>query len=98
MSQNPVAEGETLTARVTVTTTAEEQPHGVGGELILSIVDGTAEATDYGSFSQSSFEIAAADFSSVTVNGAIHFQAVYAATMMIADDLDPEIDETLEIT
>ena len=98
VSPDPVAEGEMLTANVTITTTAEERPHGGGGKLTLSVVDGTAQAADYGSFSQSSFGIAAADFSSVTVNGAVRFQAVYTATITIADDVDTELDETLEIT
>ena len=97
VSSDPVAEGETLTANVTITTTAEERPHGGGGKLTLSVVGGTAQATDYGSFSQSSFGIASADFSSVTVNGDARFQAVYTATIAITDDIDSEMDETIEI-
>ena len=98
LSPNPVAEGETVTATITITTSADQQPHGGGGTLILHAGGGTAQAADYGSFSQNSFEVAAPDFSSVTAEGATRYQAVYTATLMIVDDSDPESEETLEIT
>ena len=98
VSPDPVVEGGTLTATLTITTTADEYPHGGGGTLVLSTSGVTAQTTDYGSLSQSSFVVAAADFSSVTVNVAVHYQAVYTATITIAEDSDAEVDETFEIT
>ena len=98
LSPNPAAEGQTVTATITIATTAEQRPHGAGGTIILSSGGGTAQASDYESFSQESFEVLESDFVSVDVNGTALYEAVYTATTAVSDDSEPEGAETFEVT
>ena len=98
LSLNParVSEGEDSTLTITVTTTHDQDPHGPGGTLTLTPIGGTAAAEDYGSLSQSTFSISAADFVHVDVgSGSMAYRAVYTATVETADDSDSEPDETI---
>ena len=98
VSPNPVAEGGKVTATVTVTTNANEQPHGSGGTLTLKASEGTAQAVDYGRFGQTSFQTAAGDFTSVTVGKATRYRANYTAAIVITDDSETESAETFSVT
>ena len=98
VSPNPVAEGGKVTATVTVTTNANEQPHGSGGTLTLKASEGTAQAVDYGRFGQTSFQTAAGDFTSVTVGKATRYRANYTAAIVITDDSETESNETFSVT
>ena len=47
LSPDPVMEGQELTALVTVTTNADQQPHGDGGTIILNLTRDTAQPDDF---------------------------------------------------
>ena len=98
VSPNPVEEGGTVIATVTVTTVAHQKPHGGGGTLILSVGGGSAQDIDYGRPSQASFEVAATDFSSESVNGTFLYRAAYVSTIAIVDDSESEVSETFDVT
>ena len=94
---NPVAEGETVTATITVITNADHHPHGGGGVLELTSDNGTAQVADYGSLSQTSFPIAATDFSAVSIGGATRYKAEYSATIATQEDGEVEIGENFSV-
>ena len=97
VSPNPVSEGATVSAAITVTTKGEEEPHGGGGTLTLSAREGSAQAADYGRFGQTSFSVEPDDFEPVEVNGSSRYQASYAAAVAITDDADSESNESFHI-
>ena len=51
-----------------------------------------------GRFGQTSFHIAATDFTPVTVSGTTRYRANYTAAIVITDDSDTEAEETFSIT
>lgn len=95
---DPVTEGEQLTARVTVTTKLDQQPHGDGGTLLLSLTGETAQTDDVELPHEMEFDIAANDFVPIVVSGASRYRASYTATTTIADDDDAEPSETFRVT
>ena len=97
VSPNPLAEGATTTATITVTTQADRQPHGDGGTLRLSQKYVTAESGDLTPLSQDLIDVSASDFSTTTVGGNTRYRAHYTATLRSAEDDIVEIGETLEI-
>ena len=95
LSHNPIVEGEQLTARVTVTTNADQQPHGDGGTLILRVTGDTAQANDFELPHEVEFDIASMDFVPVLVSGTARYRASYSATTTIVDDDEAEPSEIL---
>ena len=73
VSPSAIAEraGATVTATLTVTTDADQQPHAASGTIRLATVAGTATTADFAAISQSAGAVsfAAADFSPVNVGG-----------------------------
>ena len=71
LTVNPAraSEGATVTVTVTVTTNSDQMPHEDGGSITLSTATGTAQTADYGALSETTFTLAQADFTSVTVGG-----------------------------
>ena len=95
-SPNPVAEGETLTATILVITNADERPHRGGGTLTLEIGDGTAQPSDYGNPSKTSFLISESDFTFDA--GTNTYRSEYTATILIAKDSEVEVGESLIVS
>ena len=97
VSPNPVDEGGTVTVTLTVTTNAEQEPHGDGGTITVSTTDGTAtQPSDYGALSQS-HTLASADFSAVTVGSNSRYRATYESTVSTVDDTDSEGAEAFTV-
>lgn len=94
VSPNPLEEGEQLTTRITVTTKADQQPHGDVGTLILRLTGDTALPNDFEIPHEVEFDIAAMDFLPVVVNGSPRYRASYTATTTITDDEAAEPTET----
>ena len=94
---NPVSEGATISATLTVTTKVEEEPQGPGGTLTLDASEDTAQASDYGRFGRTSFSVEPDHFELADVNGSPKYQASYTAAVAITDDADSELDESLHI-
>ena len=94
VSPNPVVEGGTTSAIVTITTNADHEPHGDGGTIALSQQDGTADGSDYGTLSQTSFQIDENDFSIANVDGDTRYRAVYTASVTTHEDSDVETGES----
>ncbi len=94
---NPVSEGATVSATLTVTTKREEEPHGPGGTLTLDASEDTAQASDYGRFGRTSFSVEPDHFELADVNGSPKYQANYTAAVAITDDADSELDESFHI-
>ena len=97
VAPNPVSEGATVSAKLTVTTKMEEEPHGEGGTLTISAREDTAQTADYGRFRRTSFLVEPDDFVSVELSGETRYQASYTAAVAITDDSDSEQDETFHI-
>ena len=97
VSPNPVSEGGTIDITITVTTNADQEPHGPGGTLTLTAVPETALATDFRTLSPADFTLAHADFAQATVGGNYRWQKTYQGTLEIIDDTDTENAETLSI-
>ena len=97
VSPNPVVEGGTASAIVTVTTNADHEPHGDGGAIALSQQDGTAGVSDYGSLSQTSIQIDESDFSIANVDGDTRYRAVYTASVTTHEDNEIEVGESFVV-
>ncbi len=83
---------------VTVTTDADQQPHGPGGTLTVAAGGGTAvSGSDYDAFNQT-YALDAAGFSAATVGGSRRWQAAYTGTVTVSDDTTQESAETFNIT
>ena len=96
VSPTTVGEPGTAAVTVTVTTNADQQPHGPGGTLRVSSSDLTASAgSDYDAFSQS-YTLDAAGFSAVTILGQ-RWQRVYTGTVTVKDDDAQESAETFNV-
>lgn len=98
VSPDPVTEGETLTALVSVTTASDRQPHGSGGALLLTLTGDTAQADDFQPPHEVEFKVAAKDFVLVDLSGDTRYRANYTATTTITDDAEAEQAETLEVS
>ena len=97
VAPNPVSEGATVSATLTITTKMEEEPHGKGGTLTLAARANTAQPADYGRFGNTSFQVAPGDFDLVEVGGDSRYRASYTAAVAITDDSDSESDESFYI-
>ena len=100
LTVNPAtaSEGGTVTVTVTVTTGSDQMPHEEGGTITLSTAAVSAQTDDYGTLSETTFTLAQADFSAVTVGGNSRYQATYTATVGIVDDPDEEGAETFTVS
>ncbi len=97
VTPNPVAEGGTVTVTVTVTTKANELPHGDNGTITISTTDGTAtQPGDYESLSKAE-TLDAGDFAGKRLNGENRYVASYTATVDVKDDDDVEPNETFDV-
>ena len=97
VSPNPVSEGATTTAIITITTHADTQPHGSGGSLMLSADANTAQTDDFAISGQTIFEVSPGDFSAATSDGVTRYKAQYAATITAVEDGAVEFGEGFEI-
>lgn len=98
LSPEPASEGDVVIALVTVTTKADQQPHGDGGILILNVVGDTAEPEDFDTPNQVEFNLAFGDFEPVSVGATTRYAASYTSRITITDDDFPETSETLQVT
>ena len=97
VAPNPVSEGATISATITITTNMEDEPHGRGGKLTITAREDTAQAEDFGRFGQASFTIEPGDFDLLDFGGVSRYQASYTAAVAITDDSDSEPDESFDI-
>ena len=97
VSPNPVSEGGTVTATVTFTTNADQQPHA-GRTVTLATSDGTAVSPgDYGSLS-ASHAFSAGDFQRADVGGGtMRYRAVKTSTVTTVNDTDTEDAEAFTV-
>ena len=96
-----VREGANVTATLTVTTTADQQPHADGGVIQLSTANGTAAAgTDYTALSAAAgaLEFEMADLTRQDVDGAMRYRHSETVTITTTDDTAPEGDETFTVS
>ena len=98
VSPATASEGGTVTVTVTVTTGSDQEPHEDGGTVTLSTAAVSAQTADYGALSETTFTLAQADFSSVTVGGNSRYRATYTATVGIVDDTSQEGAETFTVS
>ena len=102
VSRDTVAEGDSVTATVTVTTARDEQPHEGGGTIRLRTADGTATAgSDYTALSATAgtLRFAESDFGRVNVDGgAMRYRASRQATITTVDDAAEEQAETFTVS
>ena len=100
LTVNPAtaSEGATVTVTVTVTTNSDQMPHEDGGTITLGTAAVSAQTADYGALSETTFTLAQADFSAVTVSGNSRYRATYTATLGIVDDTAQEGDETFTLS
>ena len=98
VSPSSVDEGGTVTVTLTVTTNADQMPHGEnGGTITISTTDGTAsQPGDYEALSQS-HTLASADFRAVTVGSNSRYRATYESTVSTVDDTDSEGAEAFTV-
>ena len=102
VSRDTVAEGDSVTATVTVTTARDERPHEGGGTIRLRTADGTATAgTDYTALSATAgtLSFAESDFARVNTGGGdMRYRASRQATITTVDDAAEEQAETFTVS
>ena len=101
VSPNPAAEGDTVSATVTVTTVRDEQPHIRSGAIGLATAAGTATAgSDFTALtSRSAVSFFEDDFSRVDIGGGqMRYRAGKSVGIAIRDDTASEGDETFSVT
>ena len=97
VTPNPVSEGGTVTVTLTVTTNADQMPHGDYGTITISTTDGTAtQPGDYVALDQTE-DLEAGDFVRKLLNGQPRYVATYTATVEVKDDDDVENNETFDV-
>ena len=97
VTPNPVSEGGAVTVTLTVTTNADQMPHGDYGTITISTTDGTAtQPGDYVALDQTE-DLEAGDFVRRLLNGQPRYVATYPATVEVKDDDDVENNETFEV-
>ena len=97
VNPNPVAEGEPLTATVTVTTDLDQEPHADGGYIEVRTLEGTAASPHDYDFLRESFIVDDAHFSAATVSGNDKYQATYTFVVSTVDDAMRESGETFTV-
>ena len=103
VSPTTIAErdGATVTATLTVTTDANEQPHKASGTIRLATAPNTANTSDYQAISSTAGAVSfdAADFAEVDIGGGVmRWQASRAVQIGIVDDAIKEPQEQFSVT
>ena len=95
-----LAEGDSVTATVTVTTARLEQPHADGGELLVTLGGTATSVSDYAAVTtaEATLNFAVADFDETHINGTNLYRATKTVTTTVVDDEDREDAETIVFT
>ncbi len=95
-----LAEGDSVTATVTVTTARLEEPHADGGDLLVTLGGTATSVSDYAAVTtaDATLNFALADFAETDVNGTDLYRATKTVTTTTVDDVDQEDAETIVFT
>ena len=105
LSPNPVAEGGTVTARVVITTDADEEPREGAGSVQLSTTDVSATAgDDFSAVTGATLRFALADFRRIDIDPDpddsvtdFRWRASRATAITVVDDNEEEGDESFTV-
>ena len=90
---NPVVEGGTVTATLTLTTVQNQKPHSDGGSIEIYALDGKARLLQDYEGCRITYQVSPEDFRAVEVGGATRYRAAYSATFNTVEDA---VDEGVE--